>query len=59
MFKNLRLSVKLVGGFIIVAIITLAVGMVGWQGVSNSQKVAQELKNVGDINFNTKHLFTW
>jgi methyl-accepting chemotaxis protein len=50
MFKNLRLSVKLVGGFIIVAIITLAVGMVGWQGVSNSQKVAQELKNVGDIN---------
>ena len=48
--KNMKLSVKLVGGFIVVAIITLAVGVVGWLGVSNSQKVAQEVKGVSDIN---------
>ncbi|MEW6386633.1 MAG: methyl-accepting chemotaxis protein [Thermodesulfobacteriota bacterium] len=48
--KNLKLSVKLVGGFIIVAVITLAVGLVGWMGISNSQKVAQEVKGVSDVN---------
>ena len=48
--KNLKLSVKLMGGFVVVAIITLAVGMAGWLGVSNSQKVAQEVKGVSDIN---------
>ena len=47
--KNIKLSVKLIGGFIIVAVITLVVGMVGWTGVSNSQKVAQDIKGLDDI----------
>jgi methyl-accepting chemotaxis protein len=35
MFKNLRLSVKLIGGFVVVAVITLALGFVGWRSTSN------------------------
>ncbi len=30
--KNIRLGVKLIGGFIVVALITLVVGVIGWQG---------------------------
>jgi len=48
--KNIRLSVKMVGGFIIVAIITFIVGMVGWMGVANYQKVVREIKQLDDIN---------
>jgi len=33
--KNLRLNTKLLGGFIVVAIITLAVGYLGWSGTNN------------------------
>lgn len=47
---NVRLSVKLVGGFIMVAVITLAVGVVGLVGIMNSQKVAQEIKELTNIN---------
>jgi methyl-accepting chemotaxis protein len=32
MFKNLKLSAKLIGGFTIVAMVVLIVGFVGWQG---------------------------
>ncbi|MHB8068528.1 MAG: methyl-accepting chemotaxis protein [Desulfobaccales bacterium] len=48
--KNIRLSVKLIGGFIAVAVITLIVGLVGWVGVSDSQKVAREIKGLDGIN---------
>ena len=43
MFKGIRLSVKLVGGFVIVALVTLAVGYLGWSGVSNMQSISEEL----------------
>ena len=32
--RSLSLSAKLIGGYVIVAVITLAVGFVGWQGAS-------------------------
>ncbi|MBA4391995.1 MAG: chemotaxis protein [Desulfobacca sp.] len=41
--KNMRLSVKLIGGFAVVALITLIVGFVGWNGVSNSVAVSKKL----------------
>ena len=34
--KNMKLSMKLIGGFGAVALITLIVGFIGWIGVSNS-----------------------
>jgi methyl-accepting chemotaxis protein len=34
MFSNLKLSTKLIAGFIIVAVITLVVGCIGWYGVT-------------------------
>jgi methyl-accepting chemotaxis protein len=46
MFKNLRLSVKLIGGFVVVAVITLVVGYVGWNGVST---LSHDLEEVGKI----------
>lgn len=36
--KNLRLMIKLVGGFLAVGLITLAVGLVGWFGVDSVHK---------------------
>ncbi len=42
--KNLRLMIKLVGGFLVVALITLTVGLVGWFGVEN---IHEGLTNVG------------
>jgi methyl-accepting chemotaxis protein len=46
MFKNLRLSVKLIGGFVVVAVITLVVGYMGWNGVST---LSHDLEGVGKI----------
>jgi methyl-accepting chemotaxis protein len=48
--KKMKLSVKLVGGFCVVALITLGVGLVGWMGVSNSQKLSHEMQNLEGIN---------
>ncbi|MBM4351899.1 MAG: hypothetical protein FJ106_18650, partial [Deltaproteobacteria bacterium] len=40
--KNLKLSVKLIGGFLIVALITLAVGFVGWRGIEQVDDALKE-----------------
>jgi len=44
--KGMRLSAKLVGSFVLVAVITLIVGFVGWSGV---RSLAGHLKEVGDV----------
>jgi len=44
--KNLRLSVKLIGGFLIVALITLGVGFFGWKGVSQTDEALKEVAQV-------------
>ena len=44
--KNIKLMVKLLGGFIVVALITLTVGIFGWLGVSN---VTDSVVEIGDI----------
>ncbi|MFW5838069.1 MAG: methyl-accepting chemotaxis protein [Desulfovibrionaceae bacterium] len=44
--KNLKLKVKLVGGFLIVAAITLAVGIVGLLGVN---EVARDVDEIGNV----------
>lgn len=38
MLQKIKLSMKLLGGFIIVALVTMAVGYVGWRGVSQLQE---------------------
>jgi len=47
--KRLRLSVKLIGGFLIVAIIVSGVGLVGWKGVSTTLKVTERMSYTEDI----------
>ncbi len=42
--KNIKLSVKMIGGFIIVAVIVLAVGLVGWDG---ARRLGNEIEEVG------------
>ncbi|WP_052507141.1 methyl-accepting chemotaxis protein [Desulfonatronovibrio magnus] len=42
--KNIKLSVKLIGGFLAVAIITMIVGVVGWRGAIN---LDQQINEVG------------
>jgi methyl-accepting chemotaxis protein len=44
--KNMKLSVKLIGSFVIVAIITLVVGFVGWNGATS---LGGHLEDVGQI----------
>ena len=46
MLNKMKLSTKLIGGFIIVAIITLVVGCIGWYGVS---QISGHLKEVGEV----------
>ncbi|MDI6761878.1 MAG: methyl-accepting chemotaxis protein [Thermodesulfobacteriota bacterium] len=41
--KNLRLSVKLIGGFIIVALITLIVGFIGYRGIAQTDDALKEV----------------
>lgn len=45
---NLKLSTKLIGSFIIVAGVTLAVGIVGWNG---SAKLRRYIEEVGEVRF--------
>jgi len=45
--KNMKLSVKLVGGFVIVAFITLGVGIVGWNSMST---LMSDLVHVSQVN---------
>jgi len=44
--KNIKLGVKLLGGFIFVALITLIVGGVGWYGVTTLSGHLYEVSNV-------------
>ena len=44
--KNMKLSVKLIGSFTIVAIITLVVGFVGWRGAG---KLAGHIDEIGSV----------
>lgn len=44
--KNFKLMTKLIGGFMIVAMITLAVGGTGWYSISSLTKSVNELGNV-------------
>jgi len=41
--KNLTLSVKLVGGFMVVGAITLLVGFFGWRGISQTEEGLREV----------------
>ncbi|HSO20877.1 MAG TPA: MCP four helix bundle domain-containing protein, partial [Desulfosarcina sp.] len=44
--SNMKLSVKLIGSFVIVAVMTLVVGFVGWRGVNG---LSDHLVEVGDV----------
>ncbi|WP_305046364.1 methyl-accepting chemotaxis protein [Geoalkalibacter sp.] len=44
--KNVKLGVKLTGGFLAVALITLVVGLIGWRGVSSLQG---QIVEVGEV----------
>ena len=48
--RNLKLGVKLVGGFLVTAAITLIVGLVGLSGLSN---VSSHLLTVTDVSLPT------
>jgi methyl-accepting chemotaxis protein len=48
--KKLRLSVKLTGGFLIVGLIVLSVGFVGWNGVKTSDRIAGKVNYIDGIN---------
>ncbi|MBF0552868.1 MAG: MCP four helix bundle domain-containing protein [Deltaproteobacteria bacterium] len=41
--KNISLSVKLIGGFVLVAMITLVVGIMGWRVISNNMVILAEM----------------
>jgi methyl-accepting chemotaxis protein len=50
--KKLRLSVKLIGGFVIVALITLTVGFMGWSGISKTLKGSEEVSFLDKVTIN-------
>ncbi len=41
--KKLSLSLKLIGGFVLVALITLAVGFIGWKGIGDFENESEYL----------------
>lgn len=47
--KNLKLSVKLMSIFSFVGLIVLVGGFVGWNGVSDSVRIAEEISHIDDI----------
>jgi CHASE3 domain sensor protein len=46
MLKNMRLSAKLIGGFVVVALITFTIGTVGWWGV---HKISGDLGEISQV----------
>jgi methyl-accepting chemotaxis protein len=44
--KNIKLSVRLIGGFVIVALITLAIGLVGWNAIHKLNRDVEDLSKV-------------
>jgi methyl-accepting chemotaxis protein len=49
MFMKFRLSVKLIGGFAVVALVTLVVGYAGWHGVNQSLKATERIDFLDNI----------
>ncbi len=47
--SNLRLSVKLMGAFVVVALITLVVGLAGWRGLASSGRAAEQLNSAQSV----------
>jgi len=43
---KMKLSVKLIGGFAIVAFICVIVGVIGWKGISDTEKALMEVNDV-------------
>jgi hypothetical protein len=43
MFTSMKLSTKLIGGFVVVAVITLIVGFFGWKGITDT---SEDLKDI-------------
>ncbi|MFO7714670.1 MCP four helix bundle domain-containing protein, partial [Desulfosarcina sp.] len=52
MFKNMKLSAKLIGSFVIVAVITLAVGFAGWRGVNG---LSHHIVEIGEVQLPSVH----
>ncbi|WP_297426417.1 methyl-accepting chemotaxis protein [Clostridium sp.] len=46
MLRNMKLSSRIIGGFILVSIITLMVGMCGWYGIV---QLTEHIKEVGQV----------
>ncbi|MBN1759970.1 MAG: MCP four helix bundle domain-containing protein [Chitinispirillaceae bacterium] len=46
MLKNMKLSTKLIGSFLIVSVITLSVGFLGWNG---ARMMSRHIREVGDF----------
>ena len=53
MFKNMKLAVKIGGGFAIVLILAAAVGFIGWNGMSG---VVDRVEKADDVNRLVKEL---
>ncbi|HOJ31954.1 MAG TPA: MCP four helix bundle domain-containing protein [Candidatus Hydrogenedentes bacterium] len=52
MFTNMGLRAKLMGGFIIVAVFTCAVGIIGYWGVS---RLAGDIREIGEVQLPSVH----
>ncbi len=50
MLQKTSLKLKLIGGFVIVGLITLGVGMAGWMGIANYQNVSDEIVELANTN---------
>ncbi|MEW6376187.1 MAG: methyl-accepting chemotaxis protein [Thermodesulfobacteriota bacterium] len=44
--RNSKISVKLIGGFIIVVLTVLIIGFTGWRGVSQTNNALEEVNNI-------------
>ena len=49
MFKNMKLGIKLICGFVAVAIIALVIGFVGWKGIGDCENLSDRLSHLQAI----------
>ncbi len=49
MFKRIKLSIKLISAFTIVALVTLAVGFAGWRGVTKTLEVNENISFIEKV----------
>jgi methyl-accepting chemotaxis protein len=47
--RNMKLTTKLIGGFLIVAAVVLVVGLVGWNGISTAMKSGERMNRAESI----------